>query len=181
MRRIEIAKILRNESDFLAKYFLSKLSEIPNFNRGQAFGNKKSDWKSNLLVNIHSVDKVENCKHSQEEIDMHQRKVVEVRQPDIKRSYMKSDPSNEILSVDNAQGKLVEGEHTGIEKPDGNSNLSVNIHPLDIVENHRDSKEASESQVDSQATIIKYSSYSDKDQKGQIETKQLTMTNPTLR
>ena len=33
MRRIEIAKILRNESDFLAKYFLSKLSEISNFNR----------------------------------------------------------------------------------------------------------------------------------------------------
>ena len=32
MRRIEIAKILRNESDFLAKYFLSKLSEISNFN-----------------------------------------------------------------------------------------------------------------------------------------------------
>ena len=33
MRRIKIAKILRNESDFLAKYFLSNLSEIPNFNR----------------------------------------------------------------------------------------------------------------------------------------------------
>ena len=32
MRRIKIAKILRNESDFLAKYFLSKLSEILNFN-----------------------------------------------------------------------------------------------------------------------------------------------------
>ena len=32
MRRIKIAKILRNESDFLAKYFLSKLSEISNFN-----------------------------------------------------------------------------------------------------------------------------------------------------
>ena len=34
MRRIEIAKILRNESDFLAKYFLSNPSEISNFNRG---------------------------------------------------------------------------------------------------------------------------------------------------
>ena len=32
MRRIKIAKILRNESDFLAKYFLSNPSEIPNFN-----------------------------------------------------------------------------------------------------------------------------------------------------
>ena len=33
MRRIEIAKILRNESDFLAKYFLSNPSEISNFNK----------------------------------------------------------------------------------------------------------------------------------------------------
>ena len=32
MRRIEIAKILRNESDLLAKYFLSNPSEISNFN-----------------------------------------------------------------------------------------------------------------------------------------------------
>ena len=32
MRRVEIAKILRNESDFLAKYFLSNPSEIFNFN-----------------------------------------------------------------------------------------------------------------------------------------------------
>ena len=44
MRRIEIAKILRNESDFLAKYFLSKLSEIPNFNSStmvQSFNDKE--------------------------------------------------------------------------------------------------------------------------------------------
>ena len=33
MRRIEIAKILRNESDLLAKYFLSNPSEISNFNK----------------------------------------------------------------------------------------------------------------------------------------------------
>ena len=32
MRRIEIAKILRNESNLLAKYFLSNPSEISNFN-----------------------------------------------------------------------------------------------------------------------------------------------------
>ena len=38
-------KILRNESDFLAKYFLSKLSEIPNFNTdiGSSF-NKVSEY-----------------------------------------------------------------------------------------------------------------------------------------
>ena len=38
MRRIEIAKILRNESDFLAKYFLSNPSEISNFNRVNGYG-----------------------------------------------------------------------------------------------------------------------------------------------
>ena len=41
MRRIEIAKILRNESDFLAKYFLSKLSEISNFNNQVVFRKDK--------------------------------------------------------------------------------------------------------------------------------------------
>ena len=111
---------------------------------------------------------------------MHRRKVVEGRQPDVRRSDTESNPSNGILSDDIAQEKLVKGEHTGTERPDGTSILSVNIHPVDIVENHRDSKEARDSQVDSQATIVKYYSYSDKDQKGQIETKQLTMTNPTL-
>ena len=103
---------------------------------------------------------------------MHRREVVEGRQPDVRRSDTESNPSNGILSDDIAQGKLVKGEHTGTERPDGTSILSVNMHSVEIVENHRDSKEARDGQVDNQATIVKYYSYSDKDQKGQVETKQ---------
>ena len=49
MRRIKIAKILRNESDFLAKYFLSKLSEIPNFNTdkyNRLSENENETWRA---------------------------------------------------------------------------------------------------------------------------------------
>ena len=51
MRRIKIAKILRNESDFLAKYFLSKLSEISNFNNieGYEMGAESSSSKADLF------------------------------------------------------------------------------------------------------------------------------------
>ena len=62
---------------------------------------------------------------------------------------MKSDPLVEIHSVDIAQGEVVKDKHTGIERPDGKSNPSVNIHPVNKVENHRDSKEARDSQLDS--------------------------------
>ena len=68
---------------------------------------------------------------------------------------------------------MVKGKHTGIERPDGKSNPSVNNHPVNKVENHRYSKVARDSQLDSQTTIVRYYSYSDKDQKGQVETKQL--------
>ena len=51
MRRIEIAKILRNESDFLAKYFLSKLSEISNFNTNHP----PTHWVS-LILALYDLD-----------------------------------------------------------------------------------------------------------------------------
>ena len=105
------------------------------------------------MVDDHSANKIENCTLSQEGSDMCRREVVEEK-PDVRRSDTGSDPSKEIQSVDNAQGKLVKGEHTETERPDGTPILSVNVHPVDKVENHRGSKETRDSEIDRQATIV---------------------------
>ena len=85
---------------------------------------ERPDRKSNHLIDTQSVNKIEFCKHNQEESNMHRRKAVEERQPNVRRSDTESDPSNGILSVNIALGKLVKGEHTGIERPDGTIQLT---------------------------------------------------------
>ena len=48
--------------------------------------------------------------------------------------------------MDTAQEDMAERVHTGIERTDGTSNPSANIHPSDTAERHRNSEEARDSQ-----------------------------------
>ena len=107
--------------------------------------------------------------------DMIQRNVMKGTETDMKRSGTKVSLSAEIHNDNIAQGEVVEDKHTGPKEPDRTSTPLVNIQPVDIVENRKNSKEVRDNQVDSQATIVKYYIYSDKDQKGQIDTKQQTV------
>ena len=83
-----------------------------------------------------------------------------------------SNCSNKILTTDTEQEDMVERLHTRTEGTDGTSNPSADVHPSDTAEQQRNSKEARDSQSGNQRTFIRYSSYSDEDQKGHVVTEQ---------
>ena len=132
---------------------------------------EKPDRTSIPVVNIQAIDEIENCKHIQEEINMRSfLKVIDGIQTDTGKSATESDCSNKILTMDTEQ--MVERLHTGKEGTNGASNPSVDVHPSDTAEQQRNSKEARDNQSGNQRTFIRYSSYSDEDQKGHVVTEQ---------
>ena len=89
---------------------------------------EKPDRVYNPLVDILAIDKIENFKHTQEEINM--RSFLKVI--DAERSATESDCSNKILTMDTEQ--MVERLHNGKEGTKGASNPSADVHPSDTAE-----------------------------------------------
>ena len=95
-------------------------------------------------------------------------KVIDGIQPDTERLATEYDCSDKILTMNTDQEDMVGRLHTGIEGTDGTSNPSANVHPSNIAERHRKSKEARSNQLSNHRTFIRHYSYSDEDQKGML-------------